>query len=416
MYKAVKKIKCPSGLVLLVQPISHVASVSVGLQINVGARDERMCESGIGHLIEHMLFQGTSKRSVKSLGRIISAVGGQLDACTGRESTVIYAKLPAEHLSLALDVIADMIFHSTLDPVQLRKEKAVINEEIRMVEDTPDELIHDLFSQALWPKQSLGRSILGTKRSLARINRSQIKDFLQSHYQPNQMILSIAGQVTVPQCQTLVEKWFRPKKQRPQSVSCPSEITSPSQSIWKKQRLEQVHACLGVTTFPYADARRLALIALSTILGGGANSRLFFSIREQRGLSYNTYTFTDFYRDTGLFGVYIACHRKKLNTAMNIIKYELNKVVKHGVSERELKDVKNQLKGNLIISMESTSSYMWSMLNHETYQKSHPTMKQLLLDIDQLTGQALKQVACDCFKNRSLIAAVLGPFSQPIQT
>lgn len=414
MFKPVQKKIYPNGLVLLVQSLPQVSSVSVGVQINTGSREEHDDDAGLCHLIEHMVFQGTRKRSIRQLSRIISVVGGQIDACTGREATVIYSKVPQEHVGLAVDVIADMLFHSTLTNENLIKEKAVINEEIRMVDDTPDELIHDMFIQALWPGQSLGRTILGSQETLQQLDREKIKAFMKLHFQPKQMIVSLAGQLSFKDAQTLVEKHFISKQMTLPEIEPDSVTEQPPQSIWKRRSQEQVHLCAGIRTFPYADSRRLSLMALSTILGGGTNSRLFYEIRERRGLSYVVYSFTDFYRDAGLMGIYVACHPKNLEETLLVIKKQINKIAKEGVTDSELKDVKEQLKGNLKLSLETTSSHMWHMLYHETYLEKQPSLDDLLNEVDQLTKSDLRQVARDCFLNQPLTLAVLGPYHKKI--
>lgn len=415
MHKPVSKTILPNGLTLLVQPLPSLASVSVGLQLLSGSREESPAEAGLTHLIEHLLFQGTGKRSMRELSRVISAVGGQLDACTGRESMTLYTKVPPQHLGLALDVMADMIFNSALRPSSLAKEKAVITEEINMVDDTPDELIHDLFLQALWPNQGLGRAILGSLDNLNQFTIPLIKAFMQRYFDPSNMILAVAGKVSPARVSALAKTYFAVSGvAHADGQVYPGEESQPSQPLWEKRTLEQVHLCLGVKAFAYADPRRVAAIALSTILGGGANSRLFYEIRERRGLAYAVYSFTDFFRDTGLIGVYAACQKKNFAQTMAVIKEQIDHLVSRGVTAAELADVKAQLKGNLQLSLESSSSFMWSMLQQETYLHQQPSLGSVLKTIDQLTRQDLKKIAQTLFSNQSLIPAVLGPYPKKI--
>ncbi len=414
MRKAIVRQLLPNGLTLLVQPLPSLSSVSVGLQLLSGSREETPQEAGLTHLIEHLLFQGTAGRSMRELSRVISAVGGQLDACTGRESMTLYSKVPPEHLGLALDVTADMIFDPAFRPASLAKEKAVIAEEINMVDDTPDELIHDLFLQALWPGQGLGRSILGSLANLNRFTIPEIKNFMKRFFKPSNMILAVAGRVSAAKVLSLANTYFATGRPSTPVTTWLQEKNQPARPLWEKRQLEQVHLCLGVKAFAYADPRRLGAIALSTILGGGANSRLFYEIRERRGLAYAVYSFVDFFRDTGMIGVYAACQKKNFTRTMTVIKEQIGRLVKYGVSTSELDDVKAQLKGNLKLSLESSSSFMWSMLQQESYLKKQPSLASVLKSIDRLTQQDLKKIAQTLFAHQPLVPAVLGPYSQKI--
>lgn len=267
------KTQLKNGLTVLVQPLPNLASVSVGVNISTGSRDEEAHEAGLSHLIEHMLFQGTYSRDTKELSRVISAVGGNMDACTGRESTAYYTKVPAQHFTLAVDVLADMLFNSRITTASLEKEKKIILEEICMYEDAPDELVHDLLFQAFWPKHPLGGPILGNRKTLQAMKRNDILRFIKKHYRPEKMIFSVAGRVTPGQVVRIANRFFG-SMQRTEKI--PDVIGSGPvnqfKTIFKKRRLEQAHVCFGTDGMKFSDQRRVTAGALSNILGSNPNS------------------------------------------------------------------------------------------------------------------------------------------------
>lgn len=400
----------PNGLTLLVQPLTGLASVSIGLVTRSGSRDETPGEAGLSHLAEHMLFQGTARRDTRELSRVISAVGGNLDAYTSRESTAYYTKVPAAHLGLAMDVLADMTAHSRFAAPLLEKEKGVILEEIRMYEDEPEELVHDLFSQALWPDHPLGRSITGSRSELLRVHRRALVDFVRRHYQPRRLILSVAGRVSLDEVRDLAWRYFGSLRNGGTGGGAgPSVPPSAALQVVQERKLEQVHVVLGAEGTRYADPRRLTALALSNVLGGGPNSRLFYEVRERRALTYAVYSFLDFYRDTGVIGIYFACGPRKLNETLRVVGEELFRLSRRPVSGRELRDLKEQMRGNLLLSLENSSNHMWRMVQHELYLRSHPGLRATLSEIDRLNADDLQRLAHDLFFTGPLSMAVVGP-------
>ncbi len=402
--------KLANGLTLLVQPLPRFASLSISLVVKTGSRYESPGEAGWCHLAEHMFFQGTRRRDNRELSRVINAVGGNLDAYTSRESTAFHAKVPPGHLNLALDVIADMLAHSLFSPSLLRKEKGVILEEIRMYEDEPEELIHDHFAQGLWPRHALGHSILGTRETLAAVNRSSLLDFIRRQYRPEHMLLAVSGRVTPGQVRKFARRYFAGfvpgDGKRPPLTPPPAALSRP---LLKSRRLEQIHVCVGVRGLPYSDPRRIALVALSNILGGGTNSRLFYEIRERRALAYAVYSFMDFFYDTGLLGIYLACHPGKLSESLKIIRAELQRLATQAISQRELRDLREQMRGNFLLSLENSSTYMWRMVQNEMYLQQHPGIASVLRHIRRLEREDLRTLAHELFAHQSLYLAALGP-------
>jgi predicted Zn-dependent peptidase len=400
-----------NSLTLLTQPMEGVASVAVGLVTRTGSRDEIGEEAGLSHLAEHMLFQGTRRRDTLEISRVINAVGGSLDAYTSRESTAYYAKVPAEHLHLALDVIADMVANARFAPHLLKKEKRVILEEIRMYEDDPEELVHDLFSQALWPQHALGRPIIGSRSELSRVTRTSLVDYVSRHYHPRRLLLSLAGRITPARARAAAERYFGrlPVRSAPGQDGPAAKPATASLHLIQERKLEQVHVCVGVAGLPYADPRRLAAVGLSNIIGGGTNSRLFYEVRERRALVYTIYSFLDFYRDTGVLGIYFACQPRCLQETLRIITVELQRVLSRPIPEREIRDLREQMRGNLLLSLENSNTHMWRMLQHEMYLAEHPSLRATLAAIDRLTAKDIQNLAQALFLKQPLTLAALGP-------
>ncbi len=404
-----------NGLTLLVQPLPGLVSVALGLSVKTGSRDEARPEMGWSHLIEHMLFQGTKRRSMRELARVLTTVGGYLDACTGRESTTYYAKVPASGLSLALDVISDILTNYRFNSRSLEKEKRIILEEIGMYEDTPDELIHDHFAQALWPNHPLGRPILGTRAGLKNVTCRDLRAYMQSHYQPSEMILAIAGNVRPAEAVRLAKRYFgKPatsgKLAEPGPPVPPPAVPAQAFKSRREDRsLEQLHICLGVKGLAYGDKRRLTAAALSNILGAGSNSRLFYQVREKRALAYSIYSFMDFFRDTGVAGIYLACNPGKLKHVMQIVCDELRRISTRLISDQEWHDVREQMQGGLLLSLESSSSHMWQMLQEEDYLQKHSSIPAVLRVLGRISKQDILNLARDLFLKAPMTSAMIGP-------
>lgn len=402
-----------NGLTILVQPLHNLESVSVGLSVGVGSRYESLGNAGMSHFVEHMLFQGTQRRDVQELSRVISAIGGTLDACTGRESTVYYAKVPGRHFTLAMDVLADMVLHSRFAGSAMQKEKNIICEEIRMYEDSPEDWVHDLLFQAMWPRHPLGRSILGTPPSLRAIQRPDVLRFMRANYLPQNMILSVAGSVTPAQVVKQARRWLGesvlPGRNR---VAAPGALQPDFNHLIHRRPLEQVHVCLGVLGMPFTNAKRLTALALSNVLGGGANSRLFYEVREKRALVYSVYSFMDFYQDTGIGGIYFACHPKKVKEALRVIQTEITRLASSPITSREYQDVREQMCGHYVISLESSSTHMWNMIHQEMYLHAHPSPAGVLKAIGRISKTGIQKLAQELFVNKPVAAALVGPVTK----
>ncbi|MEA3509009.1 MAG: pitrilysin family protein, partial [candidate division NC10 bacterium] len=291
-----------NGLVILTERMPEVQSISIGVWIPVGSRKEEERQAGISHFIEHMLFKGTERRSAEEIAAAIDSVGGILDAFTSREYTCYYAKVLGEHLPLAVDILADLVLHSRFDPADVEKERAVILQEIKMVEDNPDDQIHDLFTQTIWADHPLGRPILGPRETLSQIGRDEMAKFMDDSYRPDQAIISAAGGLDHQSLVDLVVAAFGDWEGRSQPGPSSPPISRVT-TVNEDRDLSQVHLCLGVKGLAYAHRDRYTLSILNTILGGGMSSRLFQEVREKRGLVYSIYSYTASYRDGGLLVV-----------------------------------------------------------------------------------------------------------------
>ncbi|HLG22570.1 MAG TPA: pitrilysin family protein, partial [Candidatus Manganitrophaceae bacterium] len=296
-----RKMVLDNGIRIVAEKMSSVKSVSIGLWINIGSRDEEAHEHGMSHFLEHMFFKGTAKRSAKEIAREIDAIGGELNAFTSRETTTFYAKVLDDHLPKAVELLSDNFHYSRFDPREIERERQVVIEEIKMVEDDPEDLVHDLYTGDIWRGNPLGRPILGTIETISDITRKKIIHFLKRTYDPRQIVISVAGHFDLPSLMKLLERAFG--RYTADGIRLHPRLApeiNPHVRV-KKRKLEQAHLCIGTRGLPQGDPDRHALYVLNTILGGSVSSRLFQEIRERRGLAYSIYSYPSSYQDGGLF-------------------------------------------------------------------------------------------------------------------
>src|SRR3990172_8530216 len=365
------KNKQDNGLSLILEPIEGAVSVSVGLWIKSGSRNERNVQYGYAHFIEHMLFKITNRYSAREIARIVDRVGGQHNAATNREYTCYYINVVSDYLALAVQLLAEMYYDSLFDPLELEKEKNVVMEEIRMYEDTPDELIHDAFIECMLTGHPLAHAILGTHASIRNATRGSLVSFYESQYRNNNTIFVIAGKFEKSQALDLFAECFSRSngaaKPKPQPQVKPSRVDYHH----IEKELEQVHFCLGTEGINRDDEDRWGLYILSTVLGGSMSSRLFQNIREKEGISYSIYSFHSSYTDSGIFGIYCATLPENYSRAVELIIEECREMAIHGITEEELQDAKDFMKGNLALSLESVEVRMGQLAKDEiTFQRS----------------------------------------------
>lgn len=398
-----------NGLTVILEPIDSVVSISAGLWVKTGSRNEMENEYGYAHFVEHMLFKGTEKNSAKDIARLIDRVGGQHNAATNREYTCYYINVVSDYMDLALDVLSDMYYNSLLDAEELEKEKNIIIEEIRMYEDTPDEFVHDMFMEKMLLGHPLSHSILGTIDTIKNSDRKTLSGFYDRFYRNDNAILVIAGKFTENQARETVEKYFsRMDSEKSLIEKIPANPPKRIDVEHYSRDLEQVHFCLGVDGIKKNDEARWPLYALSTILGGSMSSRLFQNIREKEGISYSIYSFHSSYSDHGIFGVYCATVPEKFYKALDLIIKEFKDIQAGNVTDEEIEDAKTFMKGNLALSLESPEVRMGQLAKNEiTFGRSFD-FNELSDQINRIKRDDFKAVADRLFSGQSLSMVSVG--------
>ncbi len=405
----IRKITLENGVTLLTEDVSHVRSVAVGVWVNVGSRDEDTSVSGISHFIEHLIFKGTEKRTAKQIAEALDAVGGQLNAFTTKEYTCYYAKVLDEHFDLALDVLTDMIFGSRFAAPDIDREKNVIIEEIKMYEDAPDELVHDVFASTLWQGHALGRPIIGQAEVIGGMTRDSIITYYSKHYIPTNMVVSVAGNIDHDAVGEKIRKAF--DKVRGTSVSRVLMEPSPKREITCRSKdTEQVHICAGAPGLPLDHQKIYVFQLVNTILGGGLSSRLFQEIREQRGLVYSVYSYHSSYHDAGLFCIYVGLSKQNVEPAMDLIIKEVRDIQKNGVTEVELRRAKDQLKGNLLLSLESVNTRMSRLGKSQLYLGKVVPPEEIVAKVEKVTGEDIINLANEMLRPELFSVASVGPW------
>ena len=410
------KYKQDNGLTVLLEPIREVVSVSVGLWISKGSRDENPDQYGYAHFVEHMLFKGTEKYTAGDIARSIDRVGGQHNAATNREYTCYYINVVSDYLELALEIIADMYYNSLFDPEEMEKEKNVIVEEIRMYEDTPDEFIHDFFMEKMLQGHPLSHSILGSIEGIGKTSRESITAFYNSHYVNNNAILAIAGNFDSDKARDLICTYFGKERNVILPVST-VDTGSPVRTSREhmEKNLEQVHFCMGIEGIKRTDEDRWGLYILSTILGGSMSSRLFQNIREKEGISYSIYSFHSSYVDCGVFGIYCATLPEKFGLTVDLIMKECRKVFYDGITDTEFRDTKTYMKGNLALSLESNEVRMSQLARNEMTYGRYYDFNDVVKIIDKITIDDYKRVCDKIFRDKTFSLVSVGKLKKKIK-
>lgn len=401
----------PSGLRVLVEEIPHVRSVSVGVWIGAGSRHETEAQAGISHLIEHMLFKGTERRTARDIAEEMDAVGGQLNAFTAKEHTCYYARVLDEHFDLALDLLADMLLHSRLDEVELEREQGVVIEEIKMYEDAPDELVHDLFTEAVWPSHPLGRTIVGTEETVRAQRRSDLIAYMERFYHPGNTVIAVAGNVRATEVVEKVARAFAAYTGAGETGASLGASGPPQPAAGRLLRAkdtEQMHICLGAPGVAQEAPEMYPLLVLNTVLGGGPSSRLFQEIRETHGLAYSVYSYLSSYRDCGVWTVYAGTSVERCEDVIEMTLEQLRRLAEAGLPAAELQRAKDQMKGQMMLSLESTSNRMSRLGRSELTLGRVLSPEEVLAKIDAVTEQEAAAVAAKLFEQPLTLTAV-GP-------
>lgn len=399
-----------NGVTVLMEEIPHVHSVAIGVWAGVGSRDEIPELAGISHFIEHLMFKGTYRRTAKEIAETLEAVGGQLNAFTAKEFTCYYARVLDEHFDLAVDLLADMIFNSRFDPDDIEREKNVIVEEIKMYEDTPDELVHDVFASAVWQGHSLGRPIIGSADVVRKLSRDDILRFFHSHYRADKMIVAVAGSFdrrrVIERISSLFENAEGSAGKR--TLSTP---VSRQEIVCREKDTEQIHLCIGTPGLAMGDEKVYVFQVLNTILGGGLSSRLFQCIREQRGLVYSVYSYHSSYFDTGLFVIYAGFSRENMDVVLELICKEIKDIQQNGVLEGELRRAKDQLKGNLLLSLEHVNARMSRLGKLQLYLGKVIPPEEVVEKIEKVTLEEVRDLALEVWRPEKVSLASVGPWN-----
>jgi predicted Zn-dependent peptidase len=403
-----QKTELPNGVRVITEEIDYVRSVSIGLWIGAGSRDEREGYEGISHFIEHMFFKGTEKRTARDLAESLEAVGGQLNAFTTKEYTCFYAKVLDEDMDLAIDVLNDMFFHSLFDEKEIEKEKKVVIEEIKMYEDSPDELIHDVFSEQVWKDHPLGKPILGTEESIRNLNREKIMHYLEQHYAPDNLVIAVAGKIKHEDVLNKLNTVYSEFKRGARRVL---EGTPTGQTVHKMitKETEQMHLVMGVQGLGQDDDDMYPMHIVNNILGGGLSSRLFQEIREQRGLAYSVFSYHSTYVDSGLFAIYAGTTPSNSQEVVECILAEILDLKNNGITADELERTKAQIKGGLYLGLESASSRMSRLGKTELTYNRVISPEDVVEKLERVTLEDVKQVMNRLWKKDKISLVMMGP-------
>jgi predicted Zn-dependent peptidase len=406
----IRRTVLPNGLLVLTESMPNVRSVSMGVWIASGSRDEPLALNGISHFVEHMVFKGTTTRNARQFAREVDSIGGNLDAFTGKENICFNIKFLDENIAPALDLLSDLVLHPTFTPEDIAREQGVILEEIKMDEDSPDYLVHETFTQNFWKGHALGRPTLGTVKSVSSFTQPVVFEFYASRFTPRNMVFSAAGNLDHDRFVAQVAEHFSglagnsdSPLARPAAPATFAEIT-----LKRKKSLEQVQLCLGVPAPPVNSPARYAVYLMNSMLGGGMSSRLFQTIREDRGLAYSIYSETSPFRDTGALSIYAGTSADKITEVLRLTIEELRRLKEDPVAEAELRRAKDQLKSNIVLGLESPSSRMSNLARQEMYFGRFFTVDEITAEVEAVTAAEVQTLARQLFRPEAIALTVLG--------
>ena len=410
MAQIVNKTVLSNGITILTKQMPHVRSVSMGVWVNVGARDESSEENGLSHLIEHMIFKGTRKRTAYQIAKEFDAIGGQTNAFTAMESTCYHARVLETHLDTMVDILTDIFLNSVFEAGEVERERPVILQEIGMVEDNPEEYVHILSGKNYWGDNPLGRSILGSPENILRFDAEAVRDFFHRCYQPDRILIAAAGKVTH---QAFVDR-IAPAFESIEPGSGFPQRSTPDGGRHVDvchRKLEQVHICLSAPGLATIDPSRFAVSLMNSILGGNMSSRLFQEIREKRGLAYSVYSYLISYEDTGMFGIYAGVEPSRAVEVTSLIAEIMRELKASPVLPGELQDAKEFTKGNMLLASESTDNQMVRLAQGEINFKRYVPLEEVVNHIEAVTVETIQSLAEKLFQDDKMVLTVLGPLS-----
>ncbi|MEX2115528.1 MAG: pitrilysin family protein [Bacteroidota bacterium] len=408
-----KKTTLPNGLRVVTEKISHVRSASVGVWVDVGSRDEDPSLNGITHFIEHMVFKGTKKRSLREISRSIESVGGYMNAFTSKEHTCFYARVLDEHARLALDVLSDLTLNALFPEKDVEKEKGVVIEELRNAEDDPDDIIHDYFEKSLYGSHPMGFPVIGTENNLRSFHRNDLLKYRKKHYVPGGMVIAAAGNIEHDEVVDLAGSLFPLGVGKSEQRVRKKPMGRPGQKVEIEKPIQQAHVCMGTVAFSIRSKQRYPMMVLNTLLGDGMSSRLFQNIRERYGFAYSVYSFVSLQSDTGSFGVYVGTDKTHVDASMELVVKELEGLKKKPVFASELRRTKEQLKGSMMLSLESIPSRMMRLGSSELYFNELSPLDSIIRRIDAVTPDEIQALASNLFKAEDFSRIVFLPSGRP---
>jgi predicted Zn-dependent peptidase len=401
----------PHGLTVITEQMEHIRSASIGIWLETGSRDETPQVNGISHFIEHMVFKGTKHRTAEEIARQVDSIGGNMDAFTSKECICFNVKVLDENVPIALEILTDLVLHPTFTAEDITRERGVILEEIKMDEDNPDYLVHEIFTQNFWKDHPLGKPILGTKETVKKFERQTVLDTYSHRFAPGNIIVAAAGHLDHDHFVDLVVKHFEHLKPAQNGFHSSVPKIVPRIVLRNKKALEQVQLCIGVPAYPIAHEKRHAGYILNTLLGGGMSSRLFQNIRERQGLAYSIYSDLNPYRDTGCMAVYAGTSLASAAKVVKSVVAEFRDLKTKPVPEEELRRSKDQLKGSLMLSLESSTARMSNLARQEMYFDRFQDLDELIEKIEAVTADDLQNIAQEFFNTESVAVTALGNLS-----
>ncbi len=406
--RSVERTVLPNGLTILTERMEHVRSVAMGVWIRAGSRHEVAELNGISHFVEHMVFKGTETRSAQRIAREVDAIGGNLDAFTGKETICFNIKVLDEHVPTALDVLSDLVLHPVFAEQDILRERGVILEEIKMDEDNPDYLVHEIFTQNFWKGHPLGKPILGTKETVGRLEQAKLFGYYGDRFRGGNVVFTAAGNLDHQSFVDEVRRRFEAMPAgMPQDTSVPPTTTARI-ILRNKKSLEQVQLCMGVPSLPISSDRRYCALLLNTVLGGGMSSRLFQTVREERGLAYSIYSDLSPFKDTGMLCVYAGTSSSKAVQMIQLITDEFRRLKDEPVAADELRRTKDQLLGNIILSMESTGARMSNLARQEMYFEHFFGIDEVMQRVESVTAEQVQELAKELFSPERIAVTMLG--------
>jgi predicted Zn-dependent peptidase len=404
----IRRTVLPSGLIVLTERMEHVRSVAMGVWMRVGSRHEIPELNGISHFVEHMVFKGTKSRTAQRIAREVDAIGGNLDAFTGKETVCFNIKVLDEHVPTALDVLSDLVLNPVFASEEIARERGVILEEIKMDEDSPDTLVHEIFMQNFWKGHPLGKPILGTRETVRSFEQNTLVGFFEQRFQAGNMVFSAAGNLEHDSFVEMVARNFGSLASGSSISTDAAPTVTPRIHLRNKKSLEQVQLCLGVPAPPIADETRYPALLLNTILGGGMSSRLFQTVREERGLVYAIYSDLAPYRDTGSLCVYAGTSSDRAVQVIDLIMEEFRRLKSEPLQPGELRRAQDQLKGNLLLSLESSMSRMSNLARQQMYFERFFDLNEIIQRVEAVTEEEVMAMAGHLFQSERVALTMLG--------